>query len=641
MTGKIFFFFLLLTQLFIASAGHGENRRLFWDNFTVKAQLTGDGRLHIQEEQKLVFFGSWNGGERIFSVRPGQKFLFHALYRRDRNGNLVKLQQGNLSRVDQYKWTSGNTLRWRSRLPSDAPFSGQAITYLLEYSMAAILIPQENNKNVYLLDHDFAFARRSGEIRHFLLELSADGGWKETEAPLIIKKDNLPPGSTVIVKRKYTHTGEKLVSIYNPSTVTQESSPSVSPAPGWLILALNILLISLTVLMSISFFRHERQAGRFLPLTPLATIDERWLNKHVFYLLPETVGATWDKTTTGHEVAAVLARLVLEKKLKSRLEQQRLPFLGWRIPGAFNLHLELLVPRDNFSGYEEDLINGFFIDGNTTNTKKIQKYYKKRGTVFAPDKKIKAPLEKRVKTLTAAVADPLQYRWLITVALAMAGFFLLLINGFLHGEEMPFTFIGGQIGLVSVIVAAVIATAGYRNHSDGTLKRAVLLHILPVILCFCSLVFAYLGGSPLLLSGLFFFYAAAIFTLFSTAKTRDSSEGTVVGRNLASARRFFKEELKKASPAIRDEWFPYLLAFGLGPRIDTWSKRFGNMAGREIERSSTGSSSFTGGGGNFGGGGASGSWAAAATSLGAGSSPSSSGSSSGSSSSGGGGGGGW
>lgn len=642
MTGKLPLLFLFLFLLLDPSTGHGENRRLFWNDFTVRAQLANDGQLHIQEEQTLVFFGPWNGGERTFLIRPGQQFRFHGLYRKDRDGNLIKLQKGNLSRVDQYRWTSNHTLRWRSRLPSDPPFSGQQITYILEYSLSSILVRQDTD-NTFLLNHDFAFSKRSGEIRHFRLELSADDGWKEAGNTLVIEKENIVPGNSVIVRKTFTQTGAEAVSIYKQPLIPHSAIPSVPPSPQWLRWILNILLVVLAVFRSISFFRHEKKAGRFLPLTSASEINEQWLEKHIFQLLPETVGATWDKLTTGHEVAAVLARLVLEKKLTSRLKQERIPILGWRIPGAFNLHLELLVPKESFSGYEAELIDGFFIDGDTTDTKKIRKYYKKKGKVFTPDKKLKEPLDKRVKTLTAAATDPLQYRWLITILLATIGFFLLLFNGFFHREEMAMTVVGGQIGLVGVIVSSVIATTGYRNRSDGVVKRAVLLHILPAILCCSSLVFSYFDGSSLLLSGLFFFYASGIFTLFSTAKTRDSREGIQLGRDLASARRFFEKELKKASPAIRDEWFPYLLAFGLGPRIDTWSKRFGHTVGGmgRSTAGTTGTSSFTGGGGNFGGAGASGSWAAAATSLGAGGSSSSSSGSSGSSSSGGGGGGGW
>ena len=135
---------------------------------------------------------------------------------------------------------------------------------------------------------------------------------------------------------------------------------------------------------------------------------------------------------------------------------------------------------------------------------------------------------------------------------------------------------------------------------------------------------------------------------------------------LASGREFFVAELAKERPALRDEWFPWILAFGLGKQMDDWSAQ--RESGQSTTRSSgpsTSSDSFGSGesgsssgtwtgfaGGRSGGGGAGASWAAAASGLaapiappsssssGGGSSSSSSGSSGGGSS-GGGGGGGW
>ena len=52
-------------------------------------------------------------------------------------------------------------MRWRSRLPSDPEFSDTAIVYLLEYTLTGILLQRADG---YLLDHDFAFPDRTGEI---------------------------------------------------------------------------------------------------------------------------------------------------------------------------------------------------------------------------------------------------------------------------------------------------------------------------------------------------------------------------------------------------------------------------------------------------------------------------------------------
>jgi uncharacterized membrane protein YgcG len=139
-------------------------------------------------------------------------------------------------------------------------------------------------------------------------------------------------------------------------------------------------------------------------------------------------------------------------------------------------------------------------------------------------------------------------------------------------------------------------------------------------------------------------------SLLNNARSRES-DGTIRKRRLlAAARTLLEKELQSANPRLKDEWLPYLLAFGLGTNVDRWFRSFGGATTRGMTTMSTGGSGssggggWSGGGGSFGGAGATGAWAVAATGLASGvSAPSSSGSSGGGggSSSGGGGGGGW
>jgi uncharacterized membrane protein YgcG len=168
------------------------------------------------------------------------------------------------------------------------------------------------------------------------------------------------------------------------------------------------------------------------------------------------------------------------------------------------------------------------------------------------------------------------------------------------------------------------------------------------------------GRVPLVILGMIsltLIALAFINSIFNMMRTRAVGESLELRRRLVSARHYFEEELKKPEPSLKDEWFPYLLAFGLGPKIDRWFKAFGGQSSAikrgvgggatSIGSRSTGSSTWTGGGGTFGGAGASGTWAAAVGSIASGvakPSSNSSGRSSGggsSRSSGGGGGGGW
>ena len=144
------------------------------------------------------------------------------------------------------------------------------------------------------------------------------------------------------------------------------------------------------------------------------------------------------------------------------------------------------------------------------------------------------------------------------------------------------------------------------------------------------------------------FCAALFSSVFNGAGVRASAE---------------RIELRRPAPALRNQWLPYVLAFGLGPHIDRWFRRFGaqsamagthDLGGIGAGGSSRGSvsmpgGSWSGGGGSFGGAGSSASWVSAVGTIangvsGAGSNGSGggfSGGGGGGGSSGGGGGGGW
>jgi uncharacterized membrane protein YgcG len=224
-------------------------------------------------------------------------------------------------------------------------------------------------------------------------------------------------------------------------------------------------------------------------------------------------------------------------------------------------------------------------------------------------------------------------------------------------EEVP-AVVGLAITHLILYGAGAPAAYIYRRRIDGMLLHALTFLWVPAAL----LVFSYLGiasggRSSLLLSvGLLLVRIGMVNNFLNLARTRDGARKIARRKALAGARRFFERELSGRSPRLSDAWFPYVLAFGLGPSADRWARSFGAAgAGGSVTaaHSASGSSSsssgssggWTGGGGNFGGAGASASWAAAAGGLAGGvSAPSSGGGGGGGGgggSSGGGGGGGW
>jgi len=46
--------------------------QLHWDALEVEVRLDAGGVLDVAERHTRVFTGDWNGGERVFNVRPRQ-----------------------------------------------------------------------------------------------------------------------------------------------------------------------------------------------------------------------------------------------------------------------------------------------------------------------------------------------------------------------------------------------------------------------------------------------------------------------------------------------------------------------------------------------------------------------------------------
>src|SRR5690554_6542197 len=127
--------FLVFTSLISIAPLHAQERELHWRSMDVVARLNADGRLHMRERQAMVFTGDWNGGERTFNIRRGQRFELNGIRRIDANGMAKPLVQGDLDAVDHWDWADGLTLRWRSRLPTDPVFNNHVIVYELEYTL--------------------------------------------------------------------------------------------------------------------------------------------------------------------------------------------------------------------------------------------------------------------------------------------------------------------------------------------------------------------------------------------------------------------------------------------------------------------------------------------------------------------------
>src|SRR5262245_18813211 len=222
------------------------------------------------------------------------------------------------------------------------------------------------------------------------------------------------------------------------------------------------------------------------------------------------------------------------------------------------------------------------------------------------------------------------------------------------------------VAMISLFLVAILQIPGwlFRSRIDWGLKAAAFLLFPASAVSLGTAVYLwwYAGAGEVDLPWTMIGALTVLVLAISSAsingmKSRQSSAAIAFRKRLARGRSFFLKELEKSQPDLRDGWYPWLLAFGLGKQVDVWSSHHtGTTTSASTSDDSTSSSSssssstgtgWSGGGGLSGGAGASGAWATAAAGMAAGvadpNSSSSNGSSSSSSggSSGGGGGGGW
>jgi hypothetical protein len=614
----------------------GAARSLHWNELSVRARLDADGVLHVEEKQAIVFDGDWNGGERRFRLGTGQELTFEGMDRVDaETGERVPLTAGSTGFLDHYEWHDARTLRWRSREMDAPPFRNQEIVYVLRYRLSGVL---EQRLSGYDLDHDFAFPERDGVIGRFVLDLEIDPVWRADDASALhADVQDLPPGQGHVVKLDLRYLGSG-----RPAGVDAWTSLIGQLTRG--------ALVALPLLALWRFFRSESRNGRFAPL-PVEDVDTAWLEQNVLSQPPEVVGAAWDESVGAPEVAAVLARMVGEGKLESRV-------VSPAGRGKPELELRLRVDREALPDHERSLVNKLFFAGDTTSTAKVREHYKKTGfdptTAIRPDvsKAVEAYLERRDD---AAPRPARGAGWLFLAGIA------LIALGRPGQEQLPYLMIGFFASVFSAVIAFVTSQLWKERVHWGRLHAAIFLipASLPLVAAAVILRFPEAAGRRGLLHAGFAAIATCLFmAVVNAARSPRGPRATAFRKRLAAARERFRRELRKPAPALKDEWFPYLVAFGLERDAGRWFGAFGGASasavgssiggGTPVSSTATGgrSATWTGGGGAFGGAGASGAWAAAATGLAAGVASPGSGSGSGGGGggggrSGGGGGGGW
>lgn len=627
-----------------------QAKSLSWASLDVQARLENDGRLHVVEQHTILFDGDWNGGERRFRVESNQQLQLIALRSINMQTHAVTpLKPGNLSNIGEYKLFDGNVLRWRDRLPRDPPFSHATRITEIEYRLSGVVLKE---KGGYRLNHDFAFADRPGEIAYFSARLELDSAWGAVSGDALhMERYSLPAGQGAVMNLKLSYKGDRPPVAIAAAHTEQTRNLSAlwlttSPDP-WRHLLWWVVIL-LVVVRCMFWWRHDAACGKFAALEN--SIDAAWVKENLLQYSPEFVGAAWELQTSSNEVAAVLARMTLEKKLKSRIIASGKYF--WR---REVLELTLCCELGSLPGYERKLIDALFVNGGTvTDTDQVRRFYRKSG--FDPTRFLRPVLQQRINGLTSSNA-PSRSMKNATTAILLIGAVLAAGTGLFSIDFDASTVVIVAISFAGILFIAAIAARGYRNSVESLLLASLvpLGAVAVLLLCLRSALFGEFAVAPILLIVAIVLAAlGASNSIFNRMEYSASLNALRMRKSFAAARRYFKHELGTSAPRIDDAWYPYLLAFGLGAHSDRWFKVYGATSSTHSSSvwsasaaSTTGTPNmhtWTGGGGAFGGGGASGGWATAATGIATSiPAPSSgnSGGSSGGSSSGGGGGGGW
>jgi hypothetical protein len=140
--------------------------------------------------------------------------------------------------------------------------------------------------------------------------------------------------------------------------------------------------------------------------------------------------------------------------------------------------------------------------------------------------------------------------------------------------------------------------------------------------------------SPSLIGALAVLTVWIIRTATNGLKSRNHRDAIAFRKMLATGRLYFQTELEKPRPALSDDWYPWIAAFGLTEVADQWAVRHptddDSSRWRTTSTSSSGGFSssepaWTGaGGGRSGGAGGGAAWTAAVGGMAAGVSPPSS-----------------
>ena len=561
----------LSAAAFCSDAGGSQG---VWRWIGVRFTVDEKGALHISERADIVVPADAATLERRYWSDREKRVAFDGIVRVDKDGKEIRLTRGNLDRADHFDVPYDGVIRWSTR---DKESSGDAAqrTYIIDSTITGAVIPAWSmRQGRYSWTGASPFASVSDRLNSFL---ESAQNLRNKPRYLLDYALMLPPaGSEGLKYDAWLDFDQRAWRPLQPVTAGNlgQFINSDGETPAAFRLTHSIDFTGPGVPLAIPMESHVQRAGALvaLPVAGVAiwllaiavavlrggrgseAVDDEWLRTHLSANPPEVVGARWSGSSASPALEVFLRRLEKERKLSIRLQEIPVPpeeADDDDQPGHI-VHLRLLVPRDQLSPYERQVINALMTDRQEITSTEIQKKYE--GQVFDPSDEIDAALRTIAGDARSRSGSPWYWRFFV-FALFAAGI-VLIARDTLVTNAAPVAVIG-----------ALFFGAGLTAMWPDSVARYAMQHIvagaivllIPLLLVVAAGAMLHLTSEQPLGLQATAGVTLAMLALYAAIAVSASRQPFP---DLQKARNYFAAQLA-GNRALRTDYVPYAAALGL------------------------------------------------------------------------------
>jgi hypothetical protein len=222
--------------------------------------------------------------------------------------------------------------------------------------------------------------------------------------------------------------------------------------------------------------------------------------------------------------------------------------LAWQLERQV-IHLRLLVKRSSLEGYEAELVQALFFDGNATDNRSIREHYRQSG--FDPTSLLRSNLQPRLDELTPRERRSDAALWTVFGALLL-GSQLLLVPDIIREEQADWVTLVFCSAL-PIFLLSGFAASRFAKAITGHGRRALAIG-LPLLALGGEVVWPAEASAPGTL-GLALVWAAGLCMVVALARTR-AGAGIAFQKRLVAARGYFALRARATGTAPRGRLDP-------------------------------------------------------------------------------------